>query len=102
MGNNAIKAFIYTYRLTLGDFQLDNFGKYEEKGLIFEFYYIWFIFIFGSLFLLIVLLNLLIAIMGSTYENVQNQLQNLSIREKVLLVSENESLFSRESLFKWA
>lgn len=52
--------------------------------------------------MVIVLLNLLIAIMGSTYENVQNQLQNLSIREKALLVSENESLFSRERLFKWS
>jgi hypothetical protein len=100
VGNNAIKSFIYTYRLTLGDFQLDEFSKFEERGLVFEFYYLWFIFIFGSLFLVIVLLNLLIAIMGSTFEKVSNQLENLSIRERVLLVSENESLFDREKLFK--
>lgn len=102
VGNNAIKAFIYTYRMTLGDFQLDDFAKFEEKGLVFEFYYLWFIFIFGSLFLVIVLLNLLIAIMGSTFEKVKEQLNNLSIREKVLLVSENESLFHRNELFNKA
>ena len=69
MGDNVIKAFIYTYRLTLGDFQLDDFDKVEEIG-VFEYYFLWFIFIFGSLFLVIVLLNLLIAIMGSTFERI--------------------------------
>ena len=68
VGDNVVKAFIYTYRLTLGDFQLDNFQQVEDIGYTFEFYFLWFIFIFGSLFLVIVLLNLLIAIMGSTFE----------------------------------
>jgi len=36
----------------------------------YEFYLIWAIFIFGSLFLVIVLLNLLIAIMGETFARV--------------------------------
>lgn len=100
VGDSLFKAFIYTYRMTLGDFQLDAFGVFEEKGLIFEFYFLWIIFIAGSLFLVIVLLNLLIAIMGETFSRVQEALVNLSIRERVLLVSENESLFDRHKLFK--
>ena len=56
----------------------------------------------GSLFLVIVLLNLLIAIMGDTFSRVLENITNLSVREKVMLVSENESLFDREGLFKSA
>jgi hypothetical protein len=69
VGDNMIKAFIYTYRLTLGDLNLDDFDKVEEIGII-EYYILCFIFIFGSLFLVIVMLNLLIAIVGSTYEKI--------------------------------
>jgi len=68
--------------------------------LIFEFYFIQIIFLCGSLFLVIVLLNLLIAIMGATFERVMEGIQNLGVREKVLLVSENESLFKRERIFR--
>ncbi len=66
----------------------------------YEFYLIWVIFIIGSLFLVIVLLNLLIAIMGETFGKVSEQRVNLSIMEKVLLVSENEFLFNRKDKFK--
>jgi hypothetical protein len=50
--------FIYSYKLALGDFSTDKFEYHPNK------YLIWFIFIFGTLFLLIILLNLLISIMG--------------------------------------
>ena len=70
MGSDPFKAFIYTYRLALGDFNLDSFDTFESSGLIVEYYLIWFIFIFGTLFLVIVLLNLLIAIMGDTFSKV--------------------------------
>lgn len=99
VGNTFFNAFIYTYRLTLGDFQLDAFADFEQ-AFPFEYFFLWIIFISGSLFLVIVLLNLLIAIMGSTFERISEGLADLSIREKALLVSENESLFSREQLFK--
>lgn len=45
------------------------------------------------------LLNLLIAIMGDTFSRVLENITNLSVREKVMLVSENESLFDRSTLF---
>jgi len=73
---------------------LDNFGEYEGVNK-FEFYFIWFLFVVSCLFLVIVLMNLLIAIMGATFQKVQDSILNLSIRENVLLISENESLFNR-------
>ena len=38
--------------------------------------------------------------MGATFQKVQDSILNLSIRENVLLISENESLFNRQELFK--
>ena len=73
---------------------MDNFGEYEGVNK-FEFYFIWFLFVVSCLFLVIVLMNLLIAIMGATFQKVQDSILNLSIRENVLLISENESLFNR-------
>ena len=45
-------------------------------------------------------MNLLISIMGATFQKVQDSILNLSIRENVLLISENESLFNRSQVFK--
>jgi len=38
--------------------------------------------------------------MGDTFSRVLEQITNLSVREKVMLVAENESLYNREKLFK--
>jgi len=38
--------------------------------------------------------------MGDTFGRVLENIHNLSIRERVLLVSENESLFDRTKLFR--
>jgi len=54
----------------------------------------------SCLFLVIVLMNLLIAIMGATFQKVMDSILNLSIRENVLLISENESIFKRAEVFK--
>lgn len=48
----------------MGDFGLDTFADFKNP---FEAIFIWAIFLVGSLFLVIVLLNLLIAIMGASF-----------------------------------
>jgi hypothetical protein len=100
VGESTFDAFIYTYRMAQGDFILDEFDTFATNGLYVEYYLIWFIFILGSLFLVIVLMNLLIAIMGDTFSRVLEQVQNLDVREKVMLISENESLFDSIEKFK--
>jgi hypothetical protein len=73
-GDNPIRAFIYTYRLAMGDFSLDSLDSFEDD---FEKYFMWIVFLISSLFLVIVLLNLLIAIMGMTFSDVQAKISNL-------------------------
>ena len=67
-------AIIYTYRLAMGDFSLDSLDSFEDG---FEKYFMWIVFLISSLFLVIVLLNLLIAIMGMTFSDVQAKISNL-------------------------
>jgi hypothetical protein len=71
VGDNFVKAFIFTYRMTLGDFSMDALDDIESKGLMLDYYFIWGIFLIGTMFLVIILLNLLIAIMGATFERVR-------------------------------
>lgn len=66
VGTNPILAVIYIYQLVMGNFNLGNYPEYEGVNT-FEFYFIWFLFVVSCLFLVIVLMNLLIAIMGATF-----------------------------------
>ena len=91
-------SIIYTYRLAQGDFDLDFIDNLVGVDYILG----WLLFIMGSLFLVIVLLNLLIAIMGDTFSRVLESITNLTVREKVMLISENEALFERNLLFQSA
>ena len=58
----------------MGDFSLDSLDSFEDS---FEKYFMWIVFLISSLFLVIVLLNLLIAIMGMTFSDVQAKISNL-------------------------
>jgi hypothetical protein len=60
----------------------------------------WVIFFLASLFVVIVILNLLIAIMGDTFGRVLENITNLNTREKVMMIAENEFVFNRKDLFK--
>lgn len=66
-GSNMVMVFIYTYRLALGDYGLDSLGDFSNS---IERYFMWAVFLIASLFLVVVLLNLLITIMGSTFSDV--------------------------------
>ena len=92
-------TLIYTYRTAIGDFNLDFFELLSHKS---DYVSAWIIFVIGALFLVIVLLNLLIALMGKTFEDVLENITNLLVMEKVLLVAENGVLFNRTTLFKKA
>jgi len=73
-GTNPFMAVIYTYRMAMGDFSLDQLSNFDNN---FEIYFMWSVFLIGSFFLVIVLLNLLIAIMGATFEEVSSSIINL-------------------------
>ncbi len=57
-------SMIYSYRLSLGDFGLDAFDNSRDLVLI------WAFFVVCSLFTAIILLNMLVAIMGDSFNRV--------------------------------
>jgi len=95
IGKNFIDALIYSYKMGLGDFDTDNFGTRDEEVL-------WIFFILNSIIVLIVLLNLLIAIMGDTFDKVQETQVSSIFKERASMILENEFIFSRIKVFKKA
>ena len=81
-GSNFIDTFIFSYKMGLGDFSTDRFE--QEKGEMF-----WILFLLNSLIILIVLLNLLIAIMGDTFDKVQETRENLMFKELINIIHLN-------------
>lgn len=62
-GNNFLMALIYSYKTGLGDFSTDDY-KGDSAWLI------WLVFLLSTILIQIILLNLLIAIMGDTFDKV--------------------------------
>lgn len=92
-GNNVWDAFIFSYKMGLGDFDTDGFGTVDE-GLIWT---LWFL---NTLIILIILLNLVIAIMGDTFDRVQETQESTMLQEFASIMRENEFLINRKSLFR--
>ena len=59
-----MNSLIYSYKLSLGDFDTENFAEAGDRSLL------WVLFVLGTLILQITLLNMLIAIMGDTFDEV--------------------------------
>jgi hypothetical protein len=71
---NFIMTIIYSYRMGIGDFDTADFEGNSET-LIYIF------FMLTTVFIMIILLNLLIAIMGDTFDRVQETAENSMLRE---------------------
>jgi len=82
-GDNFVDAFIFSYKMGLGDFSTYGFSTKDEEML-------WIFFLLNSLIILIVLLNLLIAIMGDTFDRVQETQESSMYRELASMILENE------------
>lgn len=73
-GDTYWNAFIFAYQNSLGDFNTDGFAGTDK-------YYLSAIWFMNVLIALIVLLNLLIAIMGDTFDRVMENSENNMLRE---------------------
>ena len=94
-GSKITDAFIFVYRMGIGDFQTGGFGTRDEEIL-------WIIFLFNTILVLVVLLNLVIAIMDETFDRVQETQEYSKLKEITQMIRENEFLFSRKRNFKKA
>ena len=70
------------YELLLGNFETDDFGSTNLLMM-------WVYFITSSIFLIIVMLNLLIAIISDTFERVQGSRNERMYGEFAELIDEN-------------
>ena len=77
--NTFFTAFLYAYQQALGAFDVSTFVD-EDKHLLF---FIWF---FNSLILFIILLNMIVAAMGDTFDKVQENSSNSSLKEIVSIM----------------
>ena len=69
-GEGGIESLWSSFLLTLGEFDLDNMGPFEKA-----------IFVIESFLMTIILLNLIIALMSDTYEEVMTNIVQLDGRQ---------------------
>ena len=89
-------SLVFSYRMGLGDFITDEFGGSKDEILV---WVMWFV---NTLIINIILLNLLIAIMGDTFDRVQETTEASMLKEITGTMQENEFLFNRERTWKEA
>lgn len=92
-GGTWLRAFIYSYNESLGNFNTDGFHGEDDKHYL---YTLWF---FNTLITLIIFLNMLIAIMGDTFGRVQETAENNMLKELASIMMENENLINRDRMF---
>lgn len=97
LGNQAeddrfVKSFsdavIYTYRIVLGDFNVDEFGNVGTS-------LVYILFILCTVFNSVVMLNLLVAIISETFSAVKANAYSASYQERAAMIAENTYLIPK-------
>jgi hypothetical protein len=78
-------SIAYIYRMVLGDFDTNEFGSIA-KG------YVWILFILCTLFNMIIMMNLLIAIISESFANVTSVSEQAGFQEMADIICENTYL----------
>jgi hypothetical protein len=81
-GENFIGGVAYVYRMVLGDFDTTGFGNCAVPLM-------WVLFILCTVFNMIIMLNLLIAIISESFAAINEVSQQASYQEKAAMISEN-------------
>jgi len=82
MGWWLIDATLNQYLLSLGEFSMDNFNSGPQRA------FCYFLFVTATFFTQITALNMLIAIMGNTFETVTNQYSQHQMQMKISLLAD--------------
>lgn len=91
-GQTYWRAFIYSYNQAMGNFDTDAYADSDK-------YYLFVIWFGNTMITLIIFLNLLIAIMGDTFDRVQETVENNMLKELANIMVENEMLLNRNKIF---
>ncbi|CDW78024.1 UNKNOWN [Stylonychia lemnae] len=93
-GVNKLAYFLMAFRISSGDFQLDDYHSQADGLVIFT----WIIWLIAVLTLNIVFMNFIIAVISESYERVMQKLVAESYRVKANMIVEREQLFSQDEL----
>ncbi len=85
MGENIFSAVGFVYRMVLGDFDTTKFGSVSVG-------YVWILFVLCTLFNMIIMLNLLIAIISDSFTRITSVSEEAGYREMADLIAENTYL----------
>jgi len=80
-----LDSIFFTYRLSLGDWDTESMGQKAQ-------FFVWLLFVLCTVFNLIVMLNLLIAIISETFANVNSNAESAAYQEKARIIYENSYL----------
>jgi len=80
---------LYSYLVSLGDWETDDL---ENNGI----FLVWIIFFLNTLFNMVVMLNLLIAIISDVFSLVNSNAESAAYQEKARMILENSYLISME------
>jgi len=90
-GPSIFTAIIYSYRQTLGNiYEYDN----QRNQTVYDTFQV-----LTTLFLNVLVLNLLISIIGDIHKRVTDSYNVQRLQAKCRLINENEALFNRAELF---
>jgi hypothetical protein len=91
---SEIDSVLYIYRMILGDFDTTSFGTVSVT-------YVWILFLLCTVFNMIIMLNLLIAIISESFARINSVSVQASYQEKAGIIAENSYLIpqSRKDRF---
>ncbi len=81
-----------SYRLSLGDFELDPFTNQRDKLIGFS----WALWMIGVFILNVMFMNFIIAVISESYEKVMQRLVALSFMLKAEMIVERESMMTED------
>ncbi|CDW90203.1 wd-40 repeat protein [Stylonychia lemnae] len=93
-GINKLAYFLMAFRISSGDFQLDDYHSQSDGLVIFT----WMIWLIAVMTLQIVFMNFIIAVISESYERVMQKLVAESYRVKAHMIVEREQLFNKNDL----
>ena len=86
-----IDILINQYLLALGEFNFDGFDSHENNAMV------WSIFVLATFFTQITMLNMLIAIMGDTFDKITENKRMHATKTQLSLMEDNVGNFKRSS-----
>ena len=83
-----------SYRLSLGDFELEGFTNQRDSLIT----YSWALWMIGVFVMNVMFMNFIIAVISESYEKVMQRVIALSFKLKAEMIVEREDLMTEEDL----